>query len=378
MKKVFCFILFYTIFLLPTASAQTNAKHILFSEKIESNLKDSVKSLITYYTKINENLPRTVRNYVLSNNSAFLGYKYLQLDRNGHATMKVVSQPDFGIRPFNLKAINVYYIDYDITDIKQKMIHTTSKKRYPPLGDYYLLIQPNNNFYFYSKDFDKSSPTPIDKKTLTQSIFEYMYDNKGRVKEQLEYLIYPEDSIPIKKYKKENLNERILFNYNDKSEVVNQKIILAQSNEDLISSSVFNALSTESGFCNDLQLKYKYDNQGRMTQALFYGNGETISKEDYSYHPSKDYIEKVKYYVTGPGEMSNPTKNFIKTFNEQGDMISKEFIPDSPEQAIVIKQLFYSYEYDSHNNWIKCSMFLEGTPNGEPTLVAERKIEYYN
>jgi len=55
-----------------------------------------------------------------------------------------------------------------------------------------------------------------------------------------------------------------------------------------------------------------------------------IDTEEYSYHPTKDYVDLVKYYVTGPGEML--TKDFIKRFNEQGDIIEKEFIPNNPEQ----------------------------------------------
>ncbi|HWR94280.1 MAG TPA: hypothetical protein VN192_03675, partial [Flavobacterium sp.] len=201
-----------------------------------------------------------------------------------------------------------------------------------------------------------------------------------RIKEELKYILYPSDSIPINNYSKENLISRILFFYNEKDQVVYQKPMPGYTNPDEVSVNTpsFGALGTESGFCNDLQLKYKYDTQGRMIQALFYGHGQTIAKEDYIYHPTKDYIQKVKCYVTGPGGDINPTKNFIKTYNEQGDIIEKEFIPDYPEQNIYPRIKYYSYEYDSHNNWIKCNMFLEGTPEGEPSLVAERKIEYYN
>ncbi|WP_173966501.1 hypothetical protein, partial [Flavobacterium collinsii] len=206
----------------------------------------------------------------------------------------------------------------------------------------------------------------------------YNYDNRGRIKEELEYVLNPSDTIPLKRYNPKDFDIKISFFYNEKDQVVNQKIVSGPMNEGQIKSVVFDALNTEYGFCNDLQLKYKYDDQGRMTQALFYGEGQTISREDYVYHPTKDYVETVKYYVTGPGEISNPTKNFIKIYNEQGDVVEKEFILDFPEQTLDVKKFYYTYEYDSHNNWIKCNMFLEGTPSGEPTLVAERKIEYYN
>lgn len=109
-----------------------------------------------------------------------------------------------------------------------------------------------------------------------------------------------------------------------------------------------------------------------------YGCGEVVAKQEYSYHPTKDYLEKVKCYVTGPGEVSNPTKRFVMTYNEQGDLIEKAFTPNYPQQILTEKIRYYSYEYDSHKNWIKCNMYLEGTKEEEPSLAAERKIEYYN
>jgi hypothetical protein len=39
---------------------------------------------------------------------------------------------------------------------------------------------------------------------------------------------------------------------------------------------------------------------------------------------------------------------------------------------------YYDYDYDKHNNWIRCRMFLEGNHEGEPSIILEREIEYYN
>jgi hypothetical protein len=203
----------------------------------------------------------------------------------------------------------------------------------------------------------------------------YIYDNLDRVMEEREYYVvrFGKETLN-KKYNEDDLKTRKIFSYNEKGQVVNQKIIAGPYGKEM----AYTDMGTECGFCEDLQLKYAYDQLGRLTQVIMYGCGKIVVQEDYSYHPTKDYVEKVKYYVTGPGDISNPTKRFVKTYNEQGEIIKKEYVLDYPEQRFQEKVRYYSYEYDSHNNWIKCNMYLEGIKEGEPSLVAERKIEYYN
>ena len=61
-------------------------------------------------------------------------------------------------------------------------------------------------------------------------------------------------------------------------------------------------------------------------------------------------------------------------------MVMKELNPFNPNNDSVKepKYRYYDYDYDKHNNWIRCSMFLEGTHEGEPSIILEREIEYYN
>ncbi len=379
MKKTFYFIFIYlTLFSTTFLNGQnSNRYNLIYFEKNEMNIKGNVKSLQTYYSKINENLSTKVKNGIQVDNGSPWVYKYLELYENGHVKISINNIPDFGLTNLSFNDLNVDIYDYESKDLEKKEAKKTSYKQYNQNNDYYLLLKPNFDRYFFFKALGKSRSL-INKKNLIQDLYIYNYDNKGRIKEELQYVLNPSDTIPLKKYNPKHFDIKISFFYNEKDQVINQKIVSGPENEKQIKSHSFNALNTEYGFCNDLQLKYKYDNRGRMTQALFYGDGQTISKEDYIYHATKDYVEKVKFYVTGPGEISNPTKNFEKTYNEQGDVIEKEFILDFPEQDLSVKKIYYTYEYDSNNNWIKCNMYLEGTKEAEPTLVAERKIEYYN
>jgi len=205
-------------------------------------------------------------------------------------------------------------------------------------------------------------------------IYIYIYDKLGRVAEEQVYHIHRfGETIKDKTAQKDDLKTRKIFSYDGKGQVVNLKIIAGPWGKKM----AYTDMGTECDFCEDLQMQYAYDSLGRITQVTMYGCGEIIAEEEYIYHPIEDYVETVKYYVTGPGEMSNPTKNFVKTFNENGDIIKKEFIPNYPEQDIAVKEYYYSYEYDSHDNWIKCNIYMEGNKEGQPSAIAERKIEYF-
>lgn len=206
-------------------------------------------------------------------------------------------------------------------------------------------------------------------------IYIYIYDKQGRVAEEQKYIVYRfGETIKDKTAQKDDLKTRKIFSYDEKGQVFNLKIIAGPWGKKM----AYTDMGTECDFCEDLQMHYAYDSLGRITQVTMYGCGAIVAKEEYSYHPTKDYVETVKYYITGPGEMSNPTKNFVKIFNENGDIIKTEFIPNYPEQDIPVKEYYYSYEYDSHDNWIKCNIYMEGSKEGQPSAIAERKIEYYN
>jgi hypothetical protein len=203
----------------------------------------------------------------------------------------------------------------------------------------------------------------------------YIYDKQARITEEKEFHVIRVGKATLNKNRNEkDLFTRKIFAYNAKGQVVNQKIMPGLYGKDMS----YTDLGTECGFCDDLQLKYAYDQLGRITQVIMYGCGEIVAQEDYVYHPTKDYVEKVKCYVTGPGSIANANEKFEKTYNEQGDIVKKEFIPGLGGLGLYGETRYYTYEYDSHNNWIKCNMYLEGTKEGEPSLVAERKIEYYN
>ncbi|HSD06443.1 hypothetical protein [Flavobacterium sp.] len=307
---------------------------------------------------------------IMDNDIRRSDYYYDEFQRHKARSYGVV--PDREYKTYDPEKSDNY--EYNDKDWLEKSKYKTTLKQYYPVYNQNLLVKLNQ--IEVPKKADAFGEDGKIWPNYNEHIYIYIYDNQGRIIEEKEYDVYRSGKETLhKKHKKEDLVTRKLFVYNDKGQVINQKIIAGLRGEKI---GAYTDMGTECGFCEDLQLQYEYDQLGRISQVIMYGCGKIVDKEEYTYHPTKDYVETVKYYVTGPGEMSNPTQNFVETFNEQGDIIKKEFIPNNPKQKLEIKEYYYSYEYDSHNNWIKCNIYMEGTKEGEPSLVAERKIEYYN
>ena len=241
-----------------------------------------------------------------------------------------------------------------------------------PVMNRSLLMKPNENSFYYGSYYDKNGKPA---KSLSQTVYQYNFDKSGRIKEELEYCPYAEDSIPVKTIKKSDLNTRKIFLYNKKNQVVVLKITPGEYGKNM---GHYNDFATESPYCQDLQLKYAYDSKGRITQVIMFGCGKIVAQEDYKYDNSKNYVSEVKRYRCGLG--SDDYKNTISFYNELGDIIKKELNPINPNENSIreSKYRYYDYEYDKHNNWIRCRMFLEGNHEGEPSIILEREIEYYN
>ena len=369
-RSFFFFVLFFSI----TINAQNNHKYSgLWIEKQSvagnKNLKDSVKTVYFKMGNFKQNLSNSDKSRVIIYND-IRNFIYLNLDKYGRIkTIRKGIAGDRYLSSIDYKKTDDY--EYEERDWAEKSKYKTGLKQYYPVKNHNLLLKLNRT------EVQKEEVIMGGKifQELSKDIYIYIYDEQGRVKEEQEYLVHRlEETIKDSTHKKADLYTRKLFTYNAKGQVINQKIIAGLRAKE----RAYTDLGTECDFCNDLQLKYAYDQLGRIIQVTMYGCEGVVAQEEYTYHPTKDYVEKVKCYVTGPGEMSNPTKRFVKTYNQQGDLIEKEFILNSPQQTLTEKVRYYSYEYDNQSNWIKCNMYLEGTQEGVPSLVAERKIEYYN
>jgi hypothetical protein len=376
MKSFFKSFFIVAVFFSIAVNAQNDKKYSgLWSEKnsanTRKNLKDSVK---TVYFKIKPRQGLTkkkIDRFIIEND--IRDYIYLDIDKQGRIKTEYWdSGSNEDVYLSTIDHQRTYDYTYDEKDWSQKSRCKTALKPYYPVRNNNLLVKLNRVMAINADnvfgDADKVWKNNWD------DVYLYIYDKQGRITEEREFNVIRSKGMLNKNRSEKDLFTRKIFAYNAKGQVVNQKIIPGLYGKDMS----YTDLGTECGFCDDLQLKYAYDQLGRITQVIMYGCGEIVAQEDYVYHPTKDYVEKVKCYVTGPGSIANANEKFEKTYNEQGDIVKKEFIPGLGGLGLYGETRYYTYEYDSHNNWIKCNMFLEGNQEGEPTLVAERKIEYYN
>lgn len=349
-------------------SANDNVPFHLGKESF--NLRDSVKTVKFRYSFYRKGLSSAYDRSTFYNTRDVKHDPLHTFYPNGLLKISHNSQADSIYRDIILNDVANSEYEYSNEDILSKKVLKINHKHYYPISDDYLLRNTNYNVRGYPS-------TIVSSRDLLENIYKYTLDEKNRVKEILEYFVsHLEDTIPSGKIAKEDLWLRIVNYYNEKNLVIKQKVLNGPK-DNFDPSFQFSYESSE--FCNDLELRYNYDSQNRMIQSLLYGCGKIVMQEDYTYHPTKDFVEQVVYYMDG--RMSTvfmPTKRFIKTYNEYGDVIENRFLPDYEGQSNKkMRSRYYVYEYDAHNNWTKCYMYLEGTKEGEPTMIAERQIEYY-
>ncbi len=173
-----------------------------------------------------------------------------------------------------------------------------------------------------------------------------VFDEKGNIKETIEYTLYGNTNMKIKyKYDKignlteinsykqdDNLIEKSIYKYDKK--IKKAKINVYKSNGELKYSRVYN-----------------YDKQGRKIKKNKKGK---VIEDGYKYD-----------------KKGNVIKDGCK-YDEKGNVITgiyKEV--DIKEKSVSINK--YKYKYDNSDNWTK----RVGYEDNIPKIITERKIEYY-
>lgn len=337
-----------------------------------TNLHGSVKSVQSYFTNLptpvkfavsNDSITQSrARTNIMMQNKIVVGvHTYYEFDILGRLK---VNMPKGYDKTVNTKSLNYktgsVYIYHD-EDWKNKNEIKIKKRQMFPVYDYLMLIKLNRDRQYVR--YDGSSNTSYDN-------YDYILDENGKIVKEINYSNY----LPFTESE---------YIYDERNNIKQINIRSKQETERPIS---FHFIDTEVNFCLDLHVSYEYDNNDRITQVTYYGCRDTLAFEKYTYHPEKNYItERIRYIKSDMRGVTHRTKTMIFFHNENGDIIEKRYVKDRPNQTLVYDRIFlpesiyYTYEYDEYNNWVKCYIYMEGKPDeSDPTAIAQRDIEYYD
>lgn len=122
---------------------------------------------------------------------------------------------------------------------------------------------------------------------------------------------------------------------------------------------------------------YEYDGKNRLIKVTNMGAVDPQVKEEphieqkYKYHPTENYVTEVEIFDKhGFGNKYQKAKFY---YNKNADIIACEYVNDYLNKQ---EKVFYEYEYDSHNNWIKCKLRYNSMQD-EVIKSIKRKISYY-
>lgn len=379
------------LFVYTTCLAQAGVEPALINYKkssyYDNNYNGPIKSSYWYYTYIDNDFVEMqfhknkegVRDQLMYNNSDVMGGAvYKEFDKYGNQT-KVISKNNktwFGKSEHNVKGQSNY--TYDEQDWKEKKEIKVVKFQPYPVYDYEITVKLN-----YKSQKGNS-------KNIIESRWTYVLDDQQRVMKGINYRSvetdYNEvqglDENAIKSIEDEFAKRysvpfiEATYNYDARGNVNRLNIQTKQQRP-----IPFHFLDTETGFCPDLHASYEYDSKNRMTQVTYNGCNDTLAFEKYIYEQKKGYVSKrTRYIKSGRRSWTHLTNTMIFYHNENGDIIQKEYEHEvTPSHMRFPKSIYYSYEYDKYNNWVKCYIYMEGKPeDSEPTAIAQRDLEYYD
>jgi len=334
----------------------------------QNNYRGPVKSAYRYYIYVIDSIPfattidhNEARNSIMRQNRMVLGSGYYkQFDSLGRQKENVsigVNRSYFGKSEPNYKTASINI--YDETDWEEKNKIKLKNRQMYPVNDYDILVKLNT---------DKPYNGVYGSDTLHYK-YDYIIDKNGRI---LKEINYGRSTVPFTETE---------YIYDDLDNVKQLNISTKQEKP-----IPFHFLDTETGFCPDLHITYEYDGEDRMTQVTYFGCNDILAFEKYVYHAEKGFVtERTRFIKSSMRGIEHVTKTMIFYHNENGDITEKKYVRDRPNQYLgassiaLPESIYYTYEYDHYNNWVKCYIYMEGRPeDSEPTAIAQRDLEYYD
>ena len=371
MKKAIFFLIIISL-AIPTVIAQDKAindgiqqdKNYIGSKL---NLKDSVRSIRFFYSHITDGMEQRERARAIMRNFIRSSF-YIEFDKYGMFDKYILFSKNKDLADDIVDLTRADSYEYDESDRHEKSIY---RVKYPQKYHVYIKQKVLLNQYLKMTDFEM------------KQLFRYVFDSKKNIIEEKFYIV-SNNNLNISP-EENDLYIKTTNEYDEKDRLIKQRFSpgpygLEIKNLDLMSVNV--------GFCEGVHLAYEYDDKDRVISTTLACGDVVKQRDDYSYHPEKNYVQTIKRYLKPVGTSGYYTNNTLLTYNEHEDLIAVKFINNpkeywdpTPERTTTWDggplEMTYDYDYDSHNNWIKCRMYLQENKE-EPTIIAERVIEYFD
>lgn len=353
------------------------------------HLNDSVKSVTTYFSKIE------TKNTDLNSKINLKIYPFIEFDKFGNLIsliqtgglnyniykdiesiekLKQIKFTTRGIRKFN------YYTD-EKDRIEKSKYYLNKNTLYPAFDGNKIKL---NTYTIFQKDsMNNKYMISNDRSKISYIKYEYVYNTNGTINNEMKLMFTL--SVNDTNWKKEvdsiSINfknptyYRTNYSYNNDAKLICQDVEFSYSNT--------SSYTSESPFLDGLlyngaEINYFYDELDRLAELkVIYSNNEIYLSEKYTYHPTQNYLSKVlRYKCNGfPNAIANLTEY---TYNSFGDVVEVNYYNEKGNfNKYLPKKQYYEYEYDKYNNWTKCSMFSEALKEKEPNLVVVRLIDYF-
>lgn len=345
MHKIKILLLFFSLSLNCFSQLKTNNQNGINKDLYRLNLNDSVKSVVYGRTFYKEDLTAyeidDIIDIVILRQNSYESYefnKYGLISRHFHDSL-VYDQK-------NLQNNFKYELDkkvYRIPDwtgmvnLNMQSVNKTTLKR-------------SNCFTNQDSDF----------------AYKYNFDKNGKITAEKEYFVDKNDSNKIIETK---LYQTKKYIYDLKGNLVQQRLFYEGPYKE-------NNYTTEKDGAYEKWI-YEYDVRNRLIKVinLSAGNPQEVQEPSielkYKYHPTQNYVTEVEiFYEAGFGNKYKKAKFY---YNKNADITACEYVNDYLNKQ---EKVFYEYEYDSHNNWIKCKLRYNSMQD-EVIKSIKRKISYY-
>ncbi|KRD09159.1 hypothetical protein ASE21_15050 [Flavobacterium sp. Root901] len=347
MHKIKILLLFLSLSLSCFSQLKTNNQNEINKDLYRLNLNDSVKSVVYDRTFYKEDLTAyeidDITDIVILRQNSYESYEF-----NKYGLIS---------RHFSDSLV------YDPKDLQNNFKYELDKKVYRVpdwTGMANLNMQNVNKTTFKRSNCFKNLDSDF--------AYKYNFDKNGKITAEKEYFVNKDVSNNIIETQ---LYQTKKYVYDVKGNLIQQRLINEGEYKE-------NNYYTEKDGAHEKWI-YEYDVKNRLIKVteMYAVEPQEVQEppivQKYKYHPTENYVTEVEiFYEDGFGSYGKYKKAKFY-YNKNADIIACEYLNDNlPKQ----EKVFYEYEYDSHNNWIKCKL-RRNSMQDEVIKTIKRKISYY-